>query len=130
VPRHRIIHDDLLFHYTDQELRDHLGESAAESLSSEGSAWRRKLRSLVPAEGVVATHIRTGEPVALSRRVLPAFLLITVADFSDQYTDYQDGRLEFAGDNWGAPGSAPCQGTKSIASSHSRILSTTTSLRE
>ena len=81
------------------------------------------------------THIRTGEPVALSRRVLPAFLLITVADFSDQYTDYQDGRLEFAGDNWGAPasrasGSAPCQGTKSIASSHSRILSTTTSLRE
>jgi len=136
VPRHRIIHDDLLFHYTDQELRDHLRESSSSLDPSSAEpddelpAWRRKLRSLVPAEGVVATHIRTGEPVALSRRVLPAFLLITVADFSDQYTDYQDGRLEFAGDNWGAPGSAPCQGTKSIASSHSRILSTTTSLRE
>ncbi|PUZ78368.1 hypothetical protein GQ55_1G447200 [Panicum hallii var. hallii] len=117
VPRHRIIHDDLLFHYTDQELRDHLKASSSSLDQLDPSepepepepAWRRKLRSLLPAEGVVARHIRTGEPVALSRRVLAAFLLMTVADFSDQYTDYQDdlfgnedGRLEFGGDNWGA----------------------------
>ncbi|RLN07100.1 uncharacterized protein C2845_PM11G21070 [Panicum miliaceum] len=110
VRRHRIIHDDLLFHYTDQELRDHLQESSSSAEpKQEPPAWRRKLRSLVPVEGVVARHIRTGEPVALSRRVLAAFLLMTVADFSDQYTDYQDdlfgnedGRLEFGGDNWGA----------------------------
>lgn len=68
-----------------------------------------KLRSVVPEEGVVVPHIRTGEPVALSRRVLAVFVLMTVADLSDQYTDYQDklfrnddGRLEFAGDNWTA----------------------------
>ncbi|RCV04701.1 hypothetical protein SETIT_1G022100v2 [Setaria italica] len=115
VPRHQIIHDDLLFHYTDQELRDHLAASQAAvdgnaaSTGQELPAWRRKLRSLVPVDGVVARHIRTGEPVALSRRVVAAFLLMTVADFSDQYTDYQDelfgnedGRLEFSGDNWAA----------------------------
>jgi hypothetical protein len=64
------------------------------------SPWRVKLRPVVPVEG---------EPVALSRRVLAVFLLMTVADFSDQYTDYQgklfqndDGRLEFRGDDWRA----------------------------
>jgi hypothetical protein len=120
VPRHQLIHEDLLFHYTDQELRDHLATSqaqsqapvdcdAAASTEQEQPAWRRKLRSLVPVDGMVARHIRTGEPVALSRRVVAAFLLMTVADFSDQYTDYQDelfgnedGRLEFTGDNWAA----------------------------
>jgi hypothetical protein len=73
------------------------------------SPWRVKLRSVVPVEGVVAKYIRTGEPVALSRRVLAVFLLMTVADFSEQYTDYQDklfqnddGRLEFRGDDWRA----------------------------
>ncbi|CAN6252716.1 unnamed protein product [Urochloa humidicola] len=113
VPRHQLIHDLLLFHYTDQELRDHLAASS-KSLSQDeepeaSAAWRVKLRGVLPEEGVVARHIRTGEPVALSRRVVAAFLLMTVADFSDQYTDYQDelfgnedGRLEFRGDNWGA----------------------------
>jgi hypothetical protein len=73
------------------------------------SPWRVKLRSVVPVEGVVAKYIRTGEPVALSRRVLAVFLLMTVADFSEQYTDYQDklfqnddGRLEWPGT--GKPG--------------------------
>ncbi|CAN6245522.1 unnamed protein product [Urochloa humidicola] len=114
VPRHQLIYDDLLFHYTDQELRDHLAasddsQSLASSAAEAAAAWRVKLRSVLPVEGVVARHIRTGEPVALSRRVVAAFLLMTVADFSDQYTDYQDelfgnedGRLEFRGDNWGA----------------------------
>ncbi|KAJ1272799.1 hypothetical protein BS78_06G229300 [Paspalum vaginatum] len=121
VPRHQLIHDQLHLRYTDQELRDHLAASQAslqEAKDKKGSAagagldepsWRRKLRSLVPPEGVVVKHIRTGEPVALSRRVVATFVLMTVADFSDQYTDYQDdlfenedGRLEFRGDNWAA----------------------------
>ncbi|KAL6911310.1 hypothetical protein ACP4OV_000115 [Aristida adscensionis] len=119
VPRHALLHDDLHLRYTDAELRDHLAASQASlAAAARGDAavpppadepWRRKLRSLVPPEGVVARHIRTGEPVALSRRVVAVFILITVADFSDQYTDYQDelfgnddGRLEFRGDHWGA----------------------------
>ncbi|KAL6635413.1 hypothetical protein ACP70R_028084 [Stipagrostis hirtigluma subsp. patula] len=116
VPRHALIHDDLHLRYTDAELRDHLAASQASLAdaragrsASVDEPWRRKLRSLVPPEGVVAKHIRTGEPVKLSRRVVAVFILMTVADFSDQYTDYQDklfgnddGRLEFRGDNWGA----------------------------
>uniref|UniRef100_A0A0A9GD26 Uncharacterized protein n=1 Tax=Arundo donax TaxID=35708 RepID=A0A0A9GD26_ARUDO len=34
--------------------------------------------------------MRTGEDVALSRRVAAAFLLMTMADFSDQLFDWQD----------------------------------------
>ncbi|XP_066333009.1 uncharacterized protein [Miscanthus floridulus] len=120
VPRHQLIFEQLHPRYTDQELRDHLAAAEAEIAAAQQgqlgsspvlmmSPWRRKLRSVVPPEGVVATHIRSGEPVPLSRRVLAAFLLMTVADFSDQYTDYQDelfgnadGRLEFRGDDWAA----------------------------
>ena len=45
--------------------------------------------------------------MALSRRVAATFLLMTMADFSDQLFDWQDrlfdntnGRLEFRGNNW------------------------------
>jgi hypothetical protein len=110
------MHEDLHLRYTDAELRDHLAAAEASLVKAAGGnktekseAWRVKLRSVVPEEGVIAAHIRTGDPVALSRRVLAVFVLMTVADFSDQYTDYQDnlfgnedGRLEFAGDNWAA----------------------------
>ncbi|CAM0875485.1 unnamed protein product [Alopecurus aequalis] len=115
VPRHALMHEDLHLRYTDAELRDHLAAAQASLVKAAGGeyvrseAWRVKLRAVVPEEGVVAPHIRTGEPVALSRRVLAVFVLMTVADFSDQYMDYQDklfgnedGRLEFAGDNWAA----------------------------
>uniref|UniRef100_A0ACD5X5Z3 Uncharacterized protein n=1 Tax=Avena sativa TaxID=4498 RepID=A0ACD5X5Z3_AVESA len=115
VPRHALMHEDLHLRYTDAELRDHLAAADASLAKAAGGeyarseAWRVKLRSVVPEEGVVAPHIRTGEPVALSRKVLAVFVLMTVADFSDQYTDYQDklfgnedGRLEFTGDNWAA----------------------------
>ena len=50
---------------------------------------------------------RTGEDVALSRRIAASFLLMTMADFSDQLFDWQDrlfdnadGRLEFRGNTW------------------------------
>nr|CAB3451574.1 unnamed protein product [Digitaria exilis] len=49
----------------------------------------------------------TGEDVALSRRIAASFLLMTMADFSDQLFDWQDrlfdnhnGRLEFRGNTW------------------------------
>ena len=66
--------------------------------------WRKKLQTIVPATGIKVPHIRTGEPVVLPRRVLAVFLLMTIADFGDQYYGYQDalydntdGRLEFTG---------------------------------
>nr|CAD1830715.1 unnamed protein product [Ananas comosus var. bracteatus] len=121
VPRHALIHDDLLFHFADAELADHLAASenslraAKESGAFDGAEpWRRKIQSVLPAEGVKVKHIKTGEAMTVSRRVVATFLLMTAADFSDQYVDYQDklfgnenGRLEFTGDNPAAlwPGS-------------------------
>ncbi|KAL9992646.1 hypothetical protein Hdeb2414_s0008g00269531 [Helianthus debilis subsp. tardiflorus] len=110
VPRHTLIHDDLVFRYTDTELREHL-QASEHSLkcSSKSSVrneenWRKKIQDIVPATGIIVKHIRTGEPVVLPRRVLAVFLLMTIADFGDQYYGYQDelydntdGRLEFTG---------------------------------
>ncbi|CAI0444158.1 unnamed protein product [Linum tenue] len=103
VPRQSLIHDDLLFRYPDDaELRRHLSDS-------EGEARRVKLNSILPREGVKVRHIKTGEEILVSRRVVAVFLLMTMADFSDQLFGFQDalfensdGRLEFAGNNFGA----------------------------
>ncbi|EEE58099.1 hypothetical protein OsJ_08972 [Oryza sativa Japonica Group] len=76
VPRHQLMHDDLHLRYTDAELTAHLAASQASLDAARksgggggdpGEAWRAKLASVVPPEGVVARHIRTGEAVALSR---------------------------------------------------------------
>lgn len=52
-------------------------------------------------------HIKTGEDVPVSRRVVAVFLMMTMADFSDQLFGFQDalfdnsnGRLEFSGNNF------------------------------
>ncbi|KAL6189668.1 hypothetical protein ACLB2K_036071 [Fragaria x ananassa] len=107
VPRQPLIHDDLLFHYTDDELRQHLKQS--ESEQGEKSAWRQKVQRLVPAEGIRVKHIKTGEDVLVSRRVVATFVMMTMADFSDQLFGFQDalfdnkdGRLEFKGNTYGA----------------------------
>ena len=49
-------------------------------------------------------HIRTGEDMHVSRRVVAVFLMMTMADFCDQLFGFQDklfenvnGRLEFKG---------------------------------
>lgn len=118
VPRQSLIHDDLLFHYSDQELAQHLAHSqislqnAKKGLFDEeaaSSSWRKKLQGLVPAEGVQVKHIRTGESVHVSRRIVAIFLMMTMADFCDQLFGFQDvlfdndnGRLEFRGNNFGA----------------------------
>ncbi|XP_054825028.1 uncharacterized protein LOC129322716 isoform X1 [Prosopis cineraria] len=116
VPRQPIIHDDLLFHYADSELVEHLkfSELSLRNAKEEGifngeEIWRKKLQSLLPAEGITVKHIRTGEDVHVSRRIVAVFLLMTVADFSDQLFGFQDtlfensnGRLEFSGNNFEA----------------------------
>ncbi|CAK9155575.1 unnamed protein product [Ilex paraguariensis] len=113
VQRHPLIHDDLLFQYTDSELVEHLElskislrKSKEIGIFNEEEFWRVKLQSLVPANGITVKHIKTGEEVVLSRRVIAVFLLMTIVDFSDQFFGYQDvlfensnGRLEFSGDN-------------------------------
>ncbi|XP_062221414.1 uncharacterized protein LOC133920852 [Phragmites australis] len=113
VPRQQLIHDDLLFHYTDDDLLADLERSEASlqdarrGVFDDAEPWRRKIQQLLPAAGITVKHIRTGEDVALSRRVAAAFLLMTMADFSDQLFDWQDrlfdntnGRLEFRGNTW------------------------------
>ncbi|CAL1387959.1 unnamed protein product [Linum trigynum] len=115
VPRQSLIHDDLLFRYPDDaELRRHLSDSEASVRKAKGEfdageAWRVKLNSILPREGVKVRHIKTGEEILVSRRVVAVFLLMTMADFSDQLFGFQDalfdnsdGRLEFAGNNFGA----------------------------
>ncbi|PSR84920.1 Tetratricopeptide repeat protein like [Actinidia chinensis var. chinensis] len=114
VPRQSIIHDDLLFRYSDSELLQHLKVSEISlrnakerGLFDEDEAWRKKLQSIVPADGVKVKHIKTGEDVLVSRRVIAVFLLMTMADFSDQIFGFQDvlfensnGRLEYSGNNF------------------------------
>jgi hypothetical protein len=124
VPRHKLIHEDLHFQYTDAELADHLAASAASIKQAAGETgvfdtsepWRQKLCSLLPPGGIEARHFKTGETVSLSRRIVALFVLMTVADICDQYIDYQDklyanedGRLEFRGDNWGALWPGTCK---------------------
>lgn len=113
VPRQQLVHDDLLFHYSDQDLADDLASSeesvrdARRGVFDDAQPWRRKIQRLLPADGITVKHIRTGEDVSLSRRIAATFLLMTIADFSDQLFDWQDrlfdnsnGRLEFSGNTW------------------------------
>ncbi|XP_076950566.1 uncharacterized protein LOC143623637 [Bidens hawaiensis] len=111
VPRQQLIHDDLLFRYEESELVRHVKESEASVVNAtrgdEFEEWRRKLRAVLPEDGVVLKHIKTGEDVRLSRRVVATFLLLTIADFSDQLFSFQDvlfgnsdGLLKFSGNEW------------------------------
>ncbi|XP_074274156.1 uncharacterized protein LOC141597948 [Silene latifolia] len=113
VPRQPLIHDQLIFHYAESELVDHLQvseksvrDAKENGLSNRDEAWRVKINSLVPEDGVLVKHIKTGEDVRVSRRVVAVFLLMTIADFSDQLFSFQDvlfenfdGRLEFKGND-------------------------------
>ncbi|KAI3419945.1 uncharacterized protein J3R85_012877 [Psidium guajava] len=96
VPRQTIIHDDLLFRYDDSELVEHLklSEMSLRSAKEKGvfrgdEVWRKKVQSLLPAEGIRVKHIKTGEDVLVSRRVIAIFLMMTMADFSDQLFGFQ-----------------------------------------
>ncbi|KAM7260117.1 hypothetical protein ACFE04_015858 [Oxalis oulophora] len=116
VPRQTLIHDDLLFAYNDVELVEHLGlselalrDAKERNLFNKEEPWRVKINSLLPINGIVVKHIKTGEDVVVSRRVVAIFLMMTMADFSDQLFGFQDmlfdnadGRLEFKGNTFTA----------------------------
>ncbi|KAL9453208.1 hypothetical protein AB3S75_008913 [Citrus x aurantiifolia] len=116
VPRQPLIHDDLLFKYSDQELVEHLKASDVslrnakeKGLFNAEEAWRKKINELLPADGLTVKHIKTGEDVGVSRRVVATFVMLTIADFSDQLFGFQDflfnnsdGKLEFAGNSFSA----------------------------
>ncbi|KAM0949858.1 hypothetical protein DsansV1_C05g0057291 [Dioscorea sansibarensis] len=116
VDRQTLIHDDLIFQYSDDELVHHLQCSEESVLklretgvSDTSESWRQKLQAVLPAQGIKVKHIKTAEEVHLSRRMVAAFLLMTMADFSDQYYSFQDelfdnenGRLEFTGNSFTA----------------------------
>ncbi|KAF8398282.1 hypothetical protein HHK36_017209 [Tetracentron sinense] len=116
VPRQPLIHENLLFCYTDRELQEHLGFSEISlrnakerGLFNHDEGWRKKVQSVLPDKGICVKHIKTGEDVQVSRRIVAVFLLMTVADFSDQIFGFQDvlfdnlnGRLEFSGNSYAA----------------------------
>lgn len=114
VPRQSLIHDDLLFKYDDVEIVDHLrlSEVSVRNAKEKGvfdgeEKWRKKIQQILPANGITVKHIKTGEGVHVSRRVVAIFLMMTMADFSDQLFNFQDmlfdntnGRLEFSGNSF------------------------------
>ncbi|GLT87153.1 hypothetical protein SLE2022_052520 [Rubroshorea leprosula] len=116
IPRQPIIHDDLLFKYSDSELIEHLKQSEIsvknakeKGLFNREEIWRKKLNTLIPANGITVKHIKTGDDVVVSRRILATFLMMTIADFSDQLFGFQDrlfnnhdGRLDFSGNSYTA----------------------------
>ncbi|XVF44608.1 hypothetical protein PTKIN_Ptkin02bG0138000 [Pterospermum kingtungense] len=116
VPRQTMIHDNLLFKYSDSELIEHLklSEISLKNAKEKGlfdgeEVWRKKLRVLLPENGIVVKNIKTGEDVLVTRRVMAVFLLMSMADYSDQFFGYQDllfdnfdGRFRFVGNNYAA----------------------------
>ncbi|GKA68101.1 hypothetical protein Tco_0768018 [Tanacetum coccineum] len=68
---------------------------------------RKKLQSILPADVVVLKHIKSGQDVHLSRRIVATFLLIAMADFRDQFFGFQDvlfdntvGMMKFPGNSY------------------------------
>jgi hypothetical protein len=64
VPRQQIVHDDLLFHYADDDLVADLARSedslrdARQGVFLEDEPWRCKIQRLLPAAGITVKHIR------------------------------------------------------------------------
>ncbi|MBA0602274.1 uncharacterized protein LOC105781842 [Gossypium raimondii] len=116
IPRQKFIHDDLLFKYTDSELVEHLKASEIslknakeKGLFDKDELWRKKLEALVPKNGIVMKIIKSGEEVLVAREVMCVFLLMSMADYSEQFFGYHDqlfdnfdGKFRFLGDNYDA----------------------------
>ncbi|KAJ6792241.1 Uncharacterized protein M6B38_240705 [Iris pallida] len=119
VNRQTLIHDDLLFHYSDAELADHLalsGSSLANACkldsgdsgafdASESRGGRRYGRSCPRRESRSSTSGR-GRTSSCRGGSCGRVRLMTMADFSDQLFGFQDdlfdndnGKLEFAGNS-------------------------------
>eukprot|EP00249_Psilotum_nudum_P021911 c28296_g1_i2 orf=227-1543(-) len=132
VPRWKLIYEMMLFQFKDDELLaalhgDNLdvdsrsqhdvdahflerlksGIIDEEERSLFAIRCKRKVAKIIPPEGLVVKHIRTGEDVRVPRRVLAIFLLVNIADVIEQRYSYQDalyedenGILTWAGNNW------------------------------
>lgn len=96
VPRQQLIFDNLMLKVTDDELATGLAQyqdgnpkksSAATEAGAKGAHDKMKL--FVPEGGMVVQHIRTGEDIVLHRRLVALFLLLTMADFIDQWYGWQ-----------------------------------------
>eukprot|EP00249_Psilotum_nudum_P009786 c22152_g2_i1 orf=53-769(+) len=111
VPRQELIYDMMLLKFNDDELLaafhgDKLGVVNEVDSSSYATQCKSKLAAVIPPEGFIVKHIRTGEDVQVPRRVLAIFLLLTMADLIEQLYSYQDalfehenGNLTWAGNN-------------------------------
>lgn len=114
VHRQSLVHKGIMCQFTESELQDYLEASGVslknakeKNVFNGGENWRTKIQSLVPATGVIGKHYKTGENLPVSRRMIGVFLLLTLADISEQYFGFQDvlydnsnGRLELSGDNY------------------------------
>ncbi|CAM6009956.1 unnamed protein product [Sphagnum balticum] len=76
----------------------------------------RRPEPLIPPEGMLVKHIRTGEDVWVPRRVVAIFLLLTMADFADQFFGWQDvlfgnddGEFRYKGNNFYALWPGDCK---------------------
>nr|XP_043606558.1 uncharacterized protein LOC122578626 [Erigeron canadensis] len=118
VNRQQLIYNELLGRYSDEtELVKHVQDSEVSLRNAKRTMslgvgnyeeWREKLNSFCPETGIVMKHIKTGGNVVLTRRVVATFLLMTIADFSDQLFGFQDvlfenkdGMLKFSGNDVG-----------------------------
>lgn len=72
VPRQQLVHDDLLFHYSDRDLVDDLASSEASlrdarrGVFDDAQPWRRKIQRLLPPDGITVKHIRSGQVYLLT----------------------------------------------------------------
>lgn len=94
VPRQQVIFDNLMLKITDDELAAGLAQyenPKKSSVVTEAGAKgaHDKMKLFVPEGGMVVQHIRTGEDIVLHRRLVAVFLLLTMADFIDQWFGFQ-----------------------------------------
>lgn len=112
IPRQELIFDRLLHTITDDDLiaslKQYQGTKVGES-EANAKGGHDKRRLFVPKEGMVVKHIRTGEDIFLPRRLVALFVLLTMADFVDQFYGWQDqlfrnddGEFRYSGNDWHA----------------------------
>nr|GEV06686.1 hypothetical protein [Tanacetum cinerariifolium] len=114
VHRQSLVHKNIMCQFTESELQEFLDASDVSLRNAKENGefnsdekWRKKIQSLVPSSGVMGNHYKTGEQIPVSRRMIGVFLLMTLADISEQYFGFQDvlydnsnGRLELTGSRY------------------------------
>ncbi|KAE8787896.1 hypothetical protein D1007_38114 [Hordeum vulgare] len=89
VPRHQLVHDDLVFHYDDGDLAADLARSeesvldARHGVFDEDEPWQRKIQHLLPADGITVKHIRCEFDCLLIRNFSVVACLNEISTCSD-----------------------------------------------